>query len=175
MTTQITITIDNKQLQVPSDATIRKAAELHGVEIPTFCYDDRLKPFASCFLCVVEIENVRTLRPACSTQVVSGMVVHTHSERVKTSRKMALDLLLSDHAGDCVAPCSVHCPAHTDVQGYVAHIANGNFEAATRFIKTRLALPVVCGTICPNPCEAQCRRGLVDEAIAIRALKRFAA
>ncbi|MBF0309186.1 MAG: FAD-dependent oxidoreductase [Magnetococcales bacterium] len=174
MSEPITITLNGQSLQVDPQRTIREVAEAHGASIPTFCYDDRLKPFASCFLCVVEVEKARGLVPACSTRVAPNMVIHTDSERVHASRRMALDLLLSDHAGDCIAPCEATCPANIDIQGYIAHIANGQFDAAVRLIKERNPLPVVCGRICPHPCESQCRRGLVDEPVAINPLKRFA-
>jgi formate dehydrogenase major subunit len=101
------------------------------------------------------------------------MVIRTDTEAIKTTRKMALDLLLSDHSGDCIAPCEDTCPSNIDVQGYIAHISNGNFPAAVKLIKERNPLPVICGRICPHPCEAQCRRGLVDEPVAINPLKRF--
>ncbi|MBF0623021.1 MAG: FAD-dependent oxidoreductase [Magnetococcales bacterium] len=173
MSDQITITLNGQKVETSAEATIREVAEANGTKIPTFCHDDRLKPFAACFLCVVEVEGARTLLPACSTRVAPDMVIHTDSEKVHTSRRMALDLTLSDHAGDCIAPCESTCPANIDIQGYVAHIANGNFESAVRLIKRRNPLPVVCGRICPHPCESECRRALVDEAIAINPLKRF--
>ncbi|MBF0135977.1 MAG: FAD-dependent oxidoreductase [Magnetococcus sp. DMHC-1] len=175
MSNKITITLNGRSTEAAPGATIRDVAEAHGIHIPTFCHDDRLKPFASCFLCVVEVANARTLLPACSTKVTPGMVIDTDSAKVTASRKTALDLLLSDHVGDCVAPCEATCPANIDIQGYVAHIANGDFASAVRLIKERNPLPVVCGRICPHPCESQCRRGLVDEPVAINPLKRFSA
>ncbi|MBF0284497.1 MAG: FAD-dependent oxidoreductase [Magnetococcales bacterium] len=173
MSENVTIFINDQEVQVPANATIREASEAQGVHIPTFCHDDRLKPFASCFLCVVEVEKARTLLPACSTKVAPGMRIQTNSATVMKSRKTALDLLLSDHAGDCIAPCEATCPANIDIQGYIAHIANGEFEQAVHLIKQRNPLPVVCGRICPHPCESECRRGLVDEPVAINPLKRF--
>lgn len=173
MSDTISVTLNGQEIQAVAGSTIREVATAQGVHIPTFCHDDRLKPFASCFLCVVEVEKARTLLPACSTRVNPGMVIQTDSEKVTTSRKMALDLLLSDHAGDCIAPCEATCPANIDIQGYIAHIANGNYESAVKLIKKRNPLPVVCGRICPHPCESQCRRGLVDEPVAINPLKRF--
>lgn len=173
MTETVAITLNGQPVQAPAGSTIREVAESQGVHIPTFCHDNRLKPFASCFLCVVDVEKARTLLPACSTRIAPGMVIHTDSERVTKSRKMGLDLILSDHVGDCVAPCETTCPANIDIQGYIAHIANGQFEAAVRLIKERNPLPVVCGRICPHPCESECRRTLVDEAVAINPLKRF--
>ena len=174
MSDTISITLNGQAVDAPAGATIREVAESQGIHIPTFCHDDRLKPFASCFLCVVEVKGARGLLPACSTRVAPDMDIQTDSEQVTRSRKMALDLLLSDHAGDCIAPCEATCPANIDIQGYIAHIANGDPEAAVRLIKERNPLPVVCGRICPHPCESECRRGLVDEAIAINPLKRFA-
>ncbi|MBF0188633.1 MAG: (2Fe-2S)-binding protein, partial [Magnetococcales bacterium] len=105
MSDTVTITLNGKEVEAQADATIRDVAESQGIHIPTFCHDERLKPFASCFLCVVEVEKARTLLPACSTRVAPGMAIHTESDKVLTSRKTALDLLLSDHAGDCIAPC----------------------------------------------------------------------
>ncbi len=173
MSESINITLNGQEIQAPAGSTIREVAESQGIHIPTFCHDDRLKPFASCFLCVVEVEKARGLLPACSTRINPGMVIQTDSEKVTSSRKMALDLLLSDHAGDCIAPCEATCPANIDIQGYIAHIANGEPEKAVKLIKRRNPLPVVCGRICPHPCESQCRRGLVDEPVAINPLKRF--
>lgn len=175
MENTVSITLNGRTLEAKSGATIREVAESEGIKIPTFCHDDRLKPFASCFLCVVEVKGARTLLPACSTRVAPKMEILTNSDTVNTSRKMALDLLLSDHAGDCIAPCEATCPANIDIQGYIAHIANGDFAGAVHLIKKRNPLPVVCGRICPHPCEAQCRRALVDEPIAINPLKRFSA
>ncbi|MBF0421535.1 MAG: FAD-dependent oxidoreductase [Magnetococcales bacterium] len=173
METTVPIILNGRAIDAKAGATIREVAEAQGIKIPTFCHDNRLKPFASCFLCVVEVKGARTLLPACSTRVAPKMEIFTDNDKVATSRKMALDLLLSDHAGDCIAPCEATCPANIDIQGYIAHIANGDFAGAVHLIKKRNPLPVVCGRICPHPCESQCRRALVDEPIAINPLKRF--
>ncbi len=73
------------------------------------------------------------------------------------------------------APCVMACPAHVNVQGYVQLVKMGRYEEAVRLIMERIPLPGVLGRVCPHPCEAQCRRQDVDEAVAIRDLKRFAA
>ena len=101
------------------------------------------------------------------------MVIHTQTERIKASRKVALELLLSDHTGDCVAPCSKACPAGTDCQGYVGLIAYGEYKEAVKLIKEKLPLPASIGRICPHPCEKKCRRQYVDEPISIAFLKGF--
>ncbi len=73
------------------------------------------------------------------------------------------------------APCIITCPAGVNVQGYVQLIGQGKYEQAVKLIMERLPLPGVLGRVCPHPCESQCRRLEVDEAVAIRDLKRFAA
>ncbi len=73
------------------------------------------------------------------------------------------------------APCVITCPAGINVQGYVQLIGQGKYREAIQLIMERLPLPGVLGRVCPHPCEAECRRLDVDEAIAIRDLKRFAA
>lgn len=72
-------------------------------------------------------------------------------------------------------PCQVACPISTDVQGYVALIAQERFDDALKLIRETNPFPSVCGRICTHPCESACRRTQVDEAVAIRGLKRFAA
>jgi len=73
------------------------------------------------------------------------------------------------------APCKQACPARVNVQGYVALVGQGRFQEAYDVIRERCPLPAVCGRICQHPCEAQCNRAGVDEPVAIRDLKRFAA
>jgi len=73
------------------------------------------------------------------------------------------------------APCQHTCPVGLDVPGYVSLIKEGKFAEAYALIKQRLPFPLVCGRVCNHPCEGKCRRGQVDEAVAIRDLKRFAA
>ena len=72
-------------------------------------------------------------------------------------------------------PCRLTCPAGVNVQGYVALISKGKYREALNLIKESVPFPGVLGRICPAPCEEKCNRGLIDEPIAIRALKRFAA
>jgi len=72
-------------------------------------------------------------------------------------------------------PCKVSCPLHMDVQGYLALIANGKLKEAYELIRRTNPLPAVCGRVCYHPCEQACKRGYVDEPLAIASLKRFAA
>ncbi len=171
---KITVTIDNHILSVEEGTTLLRAAADNGLKIPNLCYDGRVELYGACGLCVVEVEGTPKLLRACSTKATDGMVVHTDTERAVRARKVALELLLSDHDGDCKAPCTKACPANTDCQGYVGLIANGEYTEATRLIKEKIPLPSSIGRVCPHPCEKQCRRQFVDEPISIAFLKSFA-
>ena len=169
------VTIDGRPLEVEEGATILDAARRLGIEIPTLCYLEGLEPVSSCFLCAVQVEGRPNLSPACSMPVADGMVVTTDSEDIRAARKMALELMLSDHVGDCVAPCSLACPATLDIPGFLRQIALGQHGRALEIIKDRIALPGALGRVCPGFCERACRRGDVDEPVAICILKRFPA
>lgn len=97
----VVIAINDKQYTVKKDSTILSAAKENNIHIPRLCYLKELDPRANCRMCVVEIEGMRTLQPACATRVRDGMVIHTHSAKVNESRKMTLELILSRHAVDC--------------------------------------------------------------------------
>ena len=167
--------IDGKEVFGLPGQTILEVARENDIFIPTLCFDERTEIYGACGLCVVEVEGNPKLCKACATTIADGMVVMTRTDRVVESRKTNLELLISNHNGDCKAPCAKACPAGTDCQGYVGLIANGEYEAANELIKDRIPLPASIGRVCPHPCEDACRRGLVDEPISIAMLKRFAA
>ena len=169
------IKIDGIEIQATPGMTILEAAESVGIEIPTLCHDKRIEEYGACGICVVEVAGIPKLLRACSTKISDGMDVNTKSERVIKSRKFALDMLLSNHTGDCKAPCSLACPAGTDCQGYVGLIANGEYEEALKLIKQRIPLPAAIGRVCPHPCQTACRRSLVEDPIQIAYLKSFVA
>lgn len=171
----INLTINGKKITAPAGSTILEAARSNGIYIPTLCYDEAVEVYGACGLCVVEAEGVAKLLRSCSAKAADGMVIHTESERVIKSRKIAMELLMSAHDGDCIAPCQLACPANTDCQGYVGLIANGRFDDALKLIKDRIALPASIGRVCPHPCEKACRRAKVEEPINIAQLKAFAA
>lgn len=167
--------IDGKEVTGVPGQTILQVAEENGIKIPTLCYDERTEIYGSCGLCVVEVEGNPKLCKACATKIADGMSVKTRTERVLALRKMNLELLLSNHRGDCRPPCMLNCPAETDCQGYVGLIANGEYEQAVKLIKEKLPLPASIGRVCPHPCEDNCRRQLADQPVSIAWLKRFAA
>ncbi len=170
----IYINMDGREITAFKGQTILEIARNNGIQIPTLCHNKQLAPSGSCGLCVVEEENSPKLLRSCSTVATDGMVIRTNSPAVKESRQMILELLLSDHKGDCTAPCMQACPGHTDCQGYVGLIANGCYDEALKLIKERIPLPGCIGRVCPHPCEDACRRKMVEEPISIAQLKTFA-
>lgn len=98
----VTLTIDDKQVQVPKDSTIYDAAKAAGINIPILCHDKKLKPFGACRMCLVEVEQMKgRLIPACTTPVTEGMIVRSCTPPVEKARKLVLELLLLNHPLDC--------------------------------------------------------------------------
>jgi NADPH-dependent glutamate synthase beta subunit-like oxidoreductase/ferredoxin len=172
--TMIQITIDHKTIEVEEGTLVVKAARQAGIEIPTMCYDDRLEHFTSCMLCMVKDAKTNRLFPSCSVYAVQGMDIITDDTEIKETRQIALELLLSEHVGDCEAPCQFTCPAHMDIPLMNRLLAAGKFEEALRVVKNDIALPAVLGRICPAPCESACRRKGIDGSVSICLLKRSA-
>jgi predicted molibdopterin-dependent oxidoreductase YjgC len=92
---QVELSIDGGTVRVPQGATLLDACHAVGIDVPTLCYLETLTPVNACRLCVVEVEGARVLAPACSRKAEPGMKVHTQSPRVRTSRKLVLELLAS--------------------------------------------------------------------------------
>jgi len=97
----VKLNIDGRDVEVQPGTLIIEAARQLGIEIPTFCYDDRLKAVGACRMCLVEVEKAPKLIASCATPVMPGMVVHTASEKVVKARKGVLELLLINHPLDC--------------------------------------------------------------------------
>jgi formate dehydrogenase major subunit len=171
----VTLTIDGREVTVERGRTVLEAARHLGLSIPTLCHVEGLEPVSACFLCCVQVAGTRTLSPSCALPAADGMVVTTQSEDIRAARRMALELLLSDHAGECIAPCAARCPAGLDVPGFVYEIASGQNDRAMERLYERLSLPGSLGRVCPRLCEESCRRGDFDhEGLAIGALHRYA-
>lgn len=96
-----TVIIDQKTIEVPDGTTILQAARQAGIRIPTLCFLDNHPPIGACRVCLVEVEGARTLVASCSTPVAQGMKVRTNSKRVRDGRRTVVELLLSEHDGDC--------------------------------------------------------------------------
>jgi len=173
------LTIDGNPIEVPPGTTVLQAAVRLGIDIPTLCYLEGYRPSTSCLVCVVKLRNGNgnggRVVPSCGTVAEDGMQVESETEEVHHLRRTALELLLSDHLGDCLAPCHFACPAHMDVAGMLRRIAANEPRRAIAIVKRDIALPAVLGRICPKPCEKGCRRAGADGAVAVCQLKRYVA
>lgn len=167
--------VNGRPVSVEQGTTILEAAKSIGVEIPTLCFSPGMEPSISCFVCSVKIEGLPNLVPACATRVQEGMRISTDTAEIREARTTALELLLSDHAGDCTAPCQSACPAHIEIPTFLGHIRRGEQREALRVIRRKTAFPGVLGRICPEICERACRRKDIDSPVAVCHLKRFAA
>ncbi len=172
---EIKIIVNGQECIGQSGQTILEIAQANGIFIPTLCHLASVKHYGACGVCVVEGEKMPKLMRSCSTLAADGMVINTESERVVQARKIALELLMSDHDGDCMGPCHLACPAHTDVQGYIKQIALGNDKEAVGLIKEKISIPASIGRVCPHPCENDCRRQYVEQPLSIAYLKAFTA
>jgi NADPH-dependent glutamate synthase beta subunit-like oxidoreductase/ferredoxin len=126
-------------------------------------------------VCVVKVDSRAVLLPACGTLAQDGMSVESDCQEVHQARKTALELLLSDHVGDCLGPCHTICPAQMNIPLMIRQIAAGKLRDAIETVKKDIALPAVLGRICPKPCERGCRRAAIDDAVSICLLKRYVA
>jgi NADH-quinone oxidoreductase subunit G/[NiFe] hydrogenase diaphorase moiety small subunit len=100
---KVSVTIDGKEIKVPLGTTILEAAREVGVHIPTLCHHEDLCIAGVCRVCVVEVENQRTLQASCAYPVTAPIKVKTHSPKVRRARRHIIDLLLSQHYGECYA------------------------------------------------------------------------
>ncbi len=174
----LSITIDNRTALIPEGTTILEAARSLGIDIPTLCFlegihDSPMRLSTSCLACLVKQGG--KMVPACATMVTDKMVVESETEEVKAMRRTSLELLLSDHVGDCFAPCQFACPARMDIPRMLRALSEKNHSKAVQIIKERIALPAVLGRVCPKSCEKICRRKDLDEPVAICQLKRYVA
>ncbi|MHA1760081.1 MAG: FAD-dependent oxidoreductase [Candidatus Heimdallarchaeota archaeon] len=167
------VIINSKETEVPEKTSIMDFLKGMNQHVPGVCKMKELDPFGSCRLCLVEVNN-RTL-PACATFPRENDTIITEGSKIVDIRKTAIELMLSDHYGDCIGPCNYGCPSFSEVQNYLALVANGKYHEAVALMKKDYILPASLGRVCPAFCERDCRRNLVEEPVAIRQLKRFAA
>ncbi len=100
--TQVTLTIDDREISVPEGTSIMRASILAGINVPKLCATDSLEPFGSCRLCVVEIEGRRGYPASCTTPVAQGIKVRTQTAKLADIRRGTMELYISDHPLDCL-------------------------------------------------------------------------
>lgn len=162
--------IDNQTVHAAQGSTVLEAATSAGIEIPTLCHFQGMPHYTSCMLCVVRETGSGHFLPACSAIVSEGMLIETNSEPVRDARRAALELLLSDHTGDCEGPCQRACPANIDIPRLIRRIQLGDQEGDPAVIACRQCRE----NSNPPPCERACRRAQHDEAVAIARLLQYA-
>ena len=109
--TQVSLTIDGRDVTVPAGTSVMRAAKECGGSIPSLCATDSVAAFGSCRMCLVEIEGARGLPASCTTPVAQGMVVHTQTDKLARIRKSVMELYISDHPLDCLT-----CSANNDCE-----------------------------------------------------------
>ena len=108
---QVTLTIDGREVSVPAGTSVMRAAALSGGSIPKLCASDNLEAFGSCRLCLVEVDGMRGTPASCTTPAAEGMQVHTQTPRLQKLRKGLMELYISDHPLDCLT-----CSANNDCE-----------------------------------------------------------
>ncbi|MBA2368036.1 MAG: NADH-quinone oxidoreductase subunit NuoG [Candidatus Protochlamydia sp.] len=145
MTTEnlINFTLDGNTLAVPKGTTVYQAAKKLGIDIPIFCYQDRMPPFGACRMCLVQVEKMGKLQTSCTLEATEGMVVHTQSQTAVEGREGILELLLINHPLDCpICDRGGECP----LQDQTLKHGPGKsrfFEDKRRFVKPLPLGPVL--------------------------------
>ena len=170
MSESFNITIDGCPVQVQPGDSILAAAHKLTIDIPTLCYLEKCGPLNSCQVCLVKLNG--KLVPSCGTKAAPGMAVESETEEVHEARRTALELLFSDHVGDCLSPCHRLCPLQLNIPVMLRHIEAGRMQDAAVQVRQTLPLAGVLGRLCHHPCEQGCRRGNWDSPAAIKDLER---
>lgn len=170
----IALTIDGIKVEVPEGTTVLEAARKAGVYIPTLCYDEDLKPYGACRLCVVEIEKMRGLPTSCTTPATDGMVVHTETPSVNRSRRITMELIMANHHGDCLT-CSKNQNCELQAVARYLGVEQEHFDRM-RKSKTKVAIDdshpaftrdlnkcILCGR-CVRACNEIACVGAIDFA-----------
>lgn len=145
----ITLTINGQKVSVPKDTTILDAAKKLHINIPTLCYSEELPVEGACRVCVVEIEGRPRLEPACATQVAEEMKVKANSSRVRTARKLILELLLASHPEECTT-CERSQKCELEELAYNLGVREVRFEKVNKRFIPDLSSPSLIRD--PNKC-----------------------
>jgi ferredoxin len=169
------ISIDGREIEVAPGETVLQAARRIGLDIPTLCHLEKCGPLTSCLVCLVKVvaNGQGRLVPSCATRAAPGMVVESETEEVHEARRTALELLFSDHVGDCLSPCQRLCPLQLNIPAMIRQIQAGRLDEAAGIMRQALPLAGALGRLCHHPCEQGCRRGAFDEPAAVREMERM--
>lgn len=165
--------IDGRPVEVPEGTRVIQAARKLGITIPTMCYMEGLEPYTSCMICMVKDETKGKMVPGCSAPAEEGMRISTESEEVRKSRKFTLELLFSDHVGDCEAPCHRVCKSHINIPSLIRHVLEDDLDGAVDVLREAAGPTNLPCHGCEGTCEPGCRRGKAEAPIAIKELVTF--
>src|SRR5438093_913554 len=138
----ITLTIDGRTVSVPKGTTVYNAARRSGIEIPIFCYHDRMPPLGACRMCLVKVEKMPKLQTSCTLEATDGMTVFTTTPEVKAGQEAILEFLLINHPLDCpICDKGGECPLQDQAYQYG--------PGRSRFVETKrdFAKPVSLGRV----------------------------
>ena len=138
----IELTINNQTIKVKSNSSILQACSSIGIELPRFCYHEKLSPAGNCRMCLVEIEKAPKLVASCATTVQSGMKIQTNSEKVLKARENVLEFLLMNHPLDCpICDQGGECDLQDETLAFGSD--RGKFYASKRAIKNKELGPII--------------------------------
>jgi len=170
---RVTITINGSPVDAREGETVLDAALREGVAVPSLCRSGAasgrpMPEHASCGACLVAVEGRVEFCPSCVLPVSEGLSVRATGEDLDLARRLALELLLSDHTGDCLGPCERVCPEGIDVPRIMENLRAGRTGEAASLLGPWVGPEGVVCKSCAARCEKACRRQLVDEPVAIR-------
>ncbi len=169
------LAIDGRAVTVPEGATVLDAARQLGIEIPSLCHLDGCAPSTSCLVCVVRVDGSDRLVPSCATPAAEGMAVESDASDVREARTMALELLLGDHLGECLAACQRVCPLDLDIPNMTRLVQSGDLSTAVEDLRATVPFPGVLGRVCAATCQTGCRQSATDAGLSIRNIERHVA
>lgn len=141
--TMINLTIDGKAISVPKGTTVYQACKQLGIDVPIFCYLDRLPPFGACRVCLVEVEKMAKPQTSCTLEATEGMVVKTQSQMAEEGRKEIIEFLLINHPLDCpICDRGGECPLQDNALRYGPGMSRF-FEEKLKFKKPLPLGPVL--------------------------------
>lgn len=152
--------IDDKLYEVNENKTVLELCRENNINIPTLCYDERLKPYGGCRLCIVEVEGMKGPVSSCTTEVHDGMKIHTHTEKIIKQRRQILDLLYSNHPRECLQ-CNKSGRCKLQDYCYEYGVETGSYEGAESKPSYDLSSPffkydsrkcIKCG-LCVRTCQ----------------------
>lgn len=157
------VSFDGKFFEFQEAISIADAASLSGIKIPRLCNQKGIGHRAGCMICAVFDVSANSFVPSCATPIKDGGIYECTSQRVLDFRKTALELLLTEHKGDCLAPCAKACPYGFNIPKFLEYVTAKNFNA----IDKMLEVAPDCES-CKGLCEKVCRKNLLDSAVKIK-------